>query len=128
MKTVLLVRHAEPLKHTGLPTEQIPLSENGCQMARQFLHSRLFQDVCCTYTSPYRRARETAAYLPGHATPDTRLAERALGDPATLGPGSTPTWTTKKPAANPCGRRATAWPLLCRSFLPKWTRAGRQRL
>lgn len=84
MKTIILVRHSEPQKRTDLPNAEIPLSEKGRRVAREFFAGELFGGCKCVYSSPYLRAAETARCLSEHITFDERLVERALGDRESL--------------------------------------------
>ena len=84
MKTVILIRHSKPQKNTDLPNERISLSEEGIRLAQELFSHPVFGEARHLWSSPYRRALETAKVpgLPIHTDP--RLRERDLGDPATL--------------------------------------------
>lgn len=84
MKTILLVRHSEPIRDRTMPTAMLPLSERGHEKARELFRRDVFRTVDAVYTSPYRRARDTARELREGAMTDDRLRERELGDPQTL--------------------------------------------
>ena len=84
MKTVLLIRHSKPQKNTGLPNEQIPLSEEGTRLAKALFSHPVFGKTQHLWSSPYRRTLETAEALGSPVCTDLRLRERDLGDPATL--------------------------------------------
>lgn len=84
MKTVFLIRHSEPQKIKGLPTEQIPLSDRGEALTEELFCCEVFRDVRKVYASPYKRAYDTAAHLGMEITVDSRLRERELGDKTTL--------------------------------------------
>lgn len=84
MKTVILMRHSKPQKNAGLPNEQIPLSEEGIRLATELLSLPVFGEVRHLWSSPYRRALETAEVSGLPIRTDPRLRERDLGDPATL--------------------------------------------
>ena len=84
MKTLFLIRHSEPKKNIELPTELIPLSERGERLAEALFSLAAFQDVRRVYTSPYKRAYDTAKCLGKEVTTDPRLRERELGNKATL--------------------------------------------
>ena len=80
MKTIILVRHSEPQRTAGIPNDKIPLSETGKTLAKIFFAQKIFESCKCVYSSPYRRAAETAGYLSKEIVFDERLQERALGD------------------------------------------------
>ena len=84
MKTVILIRHSEPIKDRTIPTEEIPLSEQGHIKAQELFSLDVFRSVDAVYTSPYRRAYCTAEKLNNHLIVDDRLRERELGNPETL--------------------------------------------
>lgn len=84
MKTLLLIRHSEPIKDRTMPSAMLPLSEQGHEKAQKLFRRDVFRSVDAVYTSPYRRARETAQKLCKSAVIDDRLRERELGDPQTL--------------------------------------------
>jgi broad specificity phosphatase PhoE len=77
MPALYLIRHAEPAT-TGVLLGQSdpPLSEAGRQQAAAL---RL-PEPCAVYTSPLRRAVETAAYLAEDAIVVPNLAEITYGD------------------------------------------------
>lgn len=84
MKTILLVRHSEPIRDRIVPAAMLPLSERGYEKARELFRRDIFRTVDAVYTSPYRRARDTARELCEGAVTDDRLRERELGDLQTL--------------------------------------------
>ena len=84
MKTILLVRHSEPIRDRIVPTAMPPLSERGYEKARELFRRDIFRTVDAVYTSPYKRARDTARELCEGAVTDDRLRERELGDLQTL--------------------------------------------
>lgn len=84
MKTIFLIRHSEPQKNIGLPTELIPLSPHGERLAAELCSRDEFRDISRVYASPYRRAYDTAKHFGKEVTADTRLRERELGDRTTL--------------------------------------------
>lgn len=86
MKTVILLRHSEPIADRTMPTELIPLSERGYVKAHKFFSLDIFRRVGTVYSSPYKRAYSTAEVLCRHITVDSRLRERELGDPEALSP------------------------------------------
>lgn len=84
MKTVILIRHSEPIKDRTIPTEALPLSEQGHIKAQELFSLDIFRSVEAVYTSPYRRAYSTAEKLNKRLIVDGRLRERELGNPETL--------------------------------------------
>ena len=84
MKTVILIRHSEPVKDRTMPTEELPLSEQGHIKAQKLFSLDVFPSVEAVYTSPYRRAYSTAEKLSKRLIVDDRLRERELGRPETL--------------------------------------------
>lgn len=60
MKKIILMRHSIP-ERLKLPTEQLPLSEEGKELARS--KSEIFANIDKCYTSSYKRAFETAQIL-----------------------------------------------------------------
>ena len=84
MKTVILIRHSEPIKDRTIPTEALPLSEQGHIKAQELFSLNIFRFVEAVYTSPYRRAYSTAEKLNKRLIVDDRLRERELGNPETL--------------------------------------------
>lgn len=84
MKTILLIRHSEPIKDRTMPTVELPLSERGSRKAQGLFSLKTFHSVQAVYTSPYRRATSTAEKLRAHFYMDERLRERELGNPNTL--------------------------------------------
>ena len=84
MKIVILIRHSEPVKDRTLPTEELPLSEQGHIKAQELLSLDVFRSVEAVYTSPYRRAYSTAEKLSKRLIVDDRFRERELGNTDTL--------------------------------------------
>lgn len=84
MKTVILIRHSEPIRDRTIPTEALPLSEQGHIKAQELFSLDIFRSVEAVYTSPYRRAYSTAEKLNKRLIVDGRLRERELGNPETL--------------------------------------------
>ena len=84
MKTILLIRHSEPIKDRTMPTAELPLSERGSRKAQELFSLKTFHSVQAVYTSSYRRATSTAEKLRAHFYMDERLRERELGNPDTL--------------------------------------------
>lgn len=85
MKTILLIRHSEPIRDRIVPTAMPPLSERGYEKARELFRRDIFRTVDAFCTSPYRRAWDTARELLREgAMTDDRLREWELGDLQTL--------------------------------------------
>lgn len=84
MKTIILIRHSEPIKDRTMPTAELPLSEQGHMKARELFSLAVFRSVEAVYTSPYRRAYSTAEKLRERLCVDARFRERELGNPDTL--------------------------------------------
>lgn len=84
MKTIILIRHSEPIKDRTMPTAELPLSEQGHRKAQALFSLDVFQAVDAVYTSPYRRAYSTAEKLRKPLKVDARLRERELGNSNTL--------------------------------------------
>ena len=84
MKTIILVRHSEPIKDRTIPTEELPLSEQGHIKAQELFSLDIFRSVEAVYTSPYRRAYSTAEKLNKRLIVDDRFRERELGNTDTL--------------------------------------------
>lgn len=84
MKTILLIRHSEPVNDRTIPTSELPLSVQGHKKAQDLFSLDVFRSVGTVYTSPYRRAYSTAEKLNAHLRVDKRFRERELGNPNTL--------------------------------------------
>lgn len=84
MKTIILIRHSEPIKDRTMPTAELPLSEQGHIKAQELFSLDVFRSVEAVYTSPYRRAYSTAEKLSERLNVDDRFRERELGNPHTL--------------------------------------------
>ena len=78
MKMIFLVRHAEPLRLKNEPDSLWPLTAQGHQLA-EALRSIAVRRV---YSSPYRRALETAQHVAIQVIEDIRLRERTPGEAA----------------------------------------------
>ena len=63
MKKIFLMRHSIPEKG-DMPNEQIPLSEEGKALAVS--KRNIFSNVDRCFSSPYRRAMETAEFIADH--------------------------------------------------------------
>lgn len=84
MKTIVLIRHSEPIKDRTMPTALLPLSERGILRAQELFSLDIFRSVNAVYSSPYKRAFSTAEKLCRCFSTDYRLRERELGNPQTL--------------------------------------------
>ncbi len=80
MKTVFLLRHAEPEQLQDIPGDLWPLSERGRQQAQAFLARAELGDVSQVYASPLTRALETAQHAGVLVQVDERLRERIPGE------------------------------------------------
>ena len=81
MKTIILIRHSEPIKDRTVPTEVLPLSERGNRKASALFSLDLFRHFDAVYSSPYQRAYSTAQKLCESPIIDRRLREREVGSP-----------------------------------------------
>ena len=77
MKKIFLLRHSIPQKG-NMPNEQIPLSEKGRALA--ISKRNIFANVDKCFSSPYRRARETAELIAGQSIVVEDLHERTIGE------------------------------------------------
>ena len=77
MKKIFLMRHSIPEKG-DMPNEQIPLSEEGKALAVS--KRNIFSNVDRCFSSPYRRAVETAELIVDHPFIVEELHERTIGD------------------------------------------------
>ena len=77
MKKIFLLRHSIPQKG-NMPNEQIPLSEKGRALA--ISKRNIFANVDKCFSSPYRRARETAELIAGQPIVVEDLHERTIGE------------------------------------------------
>ena len=62
----------------GMPNERIPLSEKGKALAVS--KRNIFSNVDRCFSSPYRRAMETAEFIADHPVIVKELHERTIGD------------------------------------------------
>ena len=84
MKSIYLFRHSKPVKQGQYANADIPLSAEG-KARIQNLVAEL--NVGCNmkiYTSPYRRALETAEMIACNPITDDRLVERGIGEKETF--------------------------------------------
>lgn len=77
MKRIFLMRHSIPEKR-DMPNEQIPLSEEGKALALS--KSNVLSNVDRCFSSPYRRAVETAELIVDQPFIVEELHERTIGD------------------------------------------------
>ena len=81
MKTVILMRHSAVQKIPNIDPNDTPLTLNGESLAqRMFIHKDLLS-VRSVYTSPYKRAYDTARMSGRQVYADDRLIERVVGQP-----------------------------------------------
>ena len=78
MKTILLMRHSIA-ERLDLPTEELPLSKAGRDLAAERKESLSNIHIQRCFSSPYRRARETAEILFGKPVLVDKLHERIPG-------------------------------------------------
>lgn len=123
MKTIVLIRHSEPIKDRTLPTALLPLSERGILRAQELFSLDIFRSVNAVYSSPYQRAFSTAEKLCVCFSTVIGLRER---DSAIrkhwmriFGNISTKITTTKTPTVNHLTIRVKGWPLPSAKFFPQ---------
>lgn len=75
MKTVILMRHTQPQRDDGLPSELWGLSLDGVMDANRLFKSATFSSVSQVWASTSRRAYETAMIFTDGVTLDNRLDE-----------------------------------------------------
>lgn len=79
MKTIFLMRHAEPKRLPDVSQEGWPLSDYGQESAKRCFGQRLLKTAVHVYASPFLRALQTAQHSDLPMTVDYRLAERRTG-------------------------------------------------
>ena len=80
MKTIYIFRHSKPVKQGQFSNSDIPLSAEGKE---KILNLAAEMQLGCNlkiYTSPYRRAFETAELIACNPICDDRLIERDIGE------------------------------------------------
>lgn len=77
MKTIYLMRHSIP-ERIDLPTEQIPLSEEGRKLVLE--KKSAFCVIAKCFSSPYKRAIETAKLITDNVEIVEGLHERTIGE------------------------------------------------
>lgn len=77
MKTIYLMRHSIP-ERIDLPTEQIPLSEEGRKLVLE--KKSAFCGIAKCFSSPYKRAIETAKLITDNVEIVEGLHERTIGE------------------------------------------------
>ena len=81
MKTVILMRHSAIDRQPNLDPANPPLSLRGEMLAQRiFIHKELL-NVTHVYSSPLRRAYDTARMSGRQVFADSRLVERVVGEP-----------------------------------------------
>lgn len=84
MTTIFLIRHSEPLKSFDYINEEIPLSLNGEELARELSKNAELHNIDLIYSSEYKRAIFTARYIALEnnlvLNITDKLNERRLGD------------------------------------------------
>ncbi len=77
MKKIYLMRHSVAQK-IDLPTELIPISDEGIILAKAKIEN--FINISKCFSSPYKRAIETAELITNQVTIVNNLHERIIGD------------------------------------------------
>lgn len=80
MKTIYLFRHSKPVKQGQFSNSDIPLSAEGKERILKLATEMHLGCNLKIYTSPYRRASETAELIACSPIPDDRLVERGIGE------------------------------------------------
>ena len=84
MTTIYLIRHSEPLKSAIYINEEIPLSLNGEELAKELSKNDELKNIDLIYSSEYVRAISTANYISLEnnlvLNITNKLNERRLGD------------------------------------------------
>ena len=80
MKTIYLFRHSKPVKQGTFSNIDIPLSSEGKEKILNLTTQMQLGHNFKIYTSPYRRAFETAELIACNPIPDDRLVERGIGE------------------------------------------------
>ena len=103
MKTIYLFRHSAPDRQSTAANSRIPLTADGKAAAKRFWNKIRPSEAVTVYSSPYRRAYETAEAISKSIITDARLAERETGEQGTFrhGHGNIPTATLPTRAASP---------------------------
>lgn len=84
MKTIYLFRHSAPDRQSTAANSQIPLTADGKAAAKRFWNKIRPSEAVAVYSSPYRRAYETAETISKSIITDARLAERETGEQGTF--------------------------------------------
>lgn len=84
MKTIYLFRHSAPDRQSTVANSQIPLTADGKAAAARFWSKIKPSEAVAVYSSPYRRAYETAEAIGQSISTDERLIERETGERSTF--------------------------------------------
>ena len=84
MKTIYLFRHSKPVKQGQYSNADIPLSTEGRARIQNLIEELNIGCDRKIYTSPYRRALETAEVIACNPITDERLVERGIGEKETF--------------------------------------------
>lgn len=84
MKTIYLFRHSAPDRQSTAANSQIPLAADGKAAAKRFWNKIRPSEAVAVYSSPYRRAYETAEAIGQSIATDERLIERETGERSTF--------------------------------------------
>lgn len=85
MKTIYLFRHSIPEKGSQTDSSMIPLTESGKLALSEFLGRVHLEESVRVFSSPYRRAYESAQIIGNDIICDQRLAERLTGRKGSFG-------------------------------------------
>ena len=80
MKTIYLFRHSKPVKQGQFSNSDIPLSAEGKEKILNLATEMQLRRNLKIYTSPYRRAFETAELIASNPILEDRLVERGVGE------------------------------------------------
>lgn len=84
MKKIYLFRHSKPDQNSTLQNEYIPLSQEGKDLAKQFVDKLPAATSIKVFSSPFIRAKQTAEIFSFDVITDARLIERKVGNKDTF--------------------------------------------
>ena len=84
MKTIYLFRHSAPDRQSTAANSRIPLTADGKAAAKRFWNKIRPSEAVTVYSSPYRRAYETAEAISKSIITDAQLAEQETGKQGTF--------------------------------------------
>lgn len=79
-----MFRHSKPDKNSTLQNEDIPLSQEGKDLAKQFIGKFPAATPIKVFSSPFIRAKQTAEIFSFDVITDARLIERNVGNKDTF--------------------------------------------